>query len=279
MEKKKPLNFAQALRARPGERSQPPQLADADSHRPEGVDSRITPIAAIHRSEERDSSRASEVDSRNEDRPASAPMPAASRLAGENVTVARKRAAGREVASHQRQQADSRKGDRHSKHKLPFNNRLDGELVKRIKHFCVEHGLEQQEFAELSAIHFMEHVASHLEDGAASKLAPDDRRMMISYKTHPTIISLYLQYNSENRWKPADDRAAAKFNDVDPRIIEYAIISTQLNARFKRINSFQYFVPEIETALEVPLPPETLEPMLQVSRRRWEKARAEVKAE
>jgi hypothetical protein len=176
------------------------------------------------------------------------------------------------VDSHRRKKVDSRKGDRHRNDKVPFNNRLTEATVNRIKHFCVDHSLEQQEFAELAAIHFMDAVDSHYTDIPDSQLSHDDRELMIMYKTSPTIINLYLQYNSENRWKPADDYEGVRYNDKDIRIIEVGIIQTQFNARFKKVNSFKYYTTEIDIALETPLTSETIDIMLKHGRRRWSEA-------
>lgn len=144
--------------------------------------------------------------------------------------------------------------------------------MNRIKHFCVDHNLEQQEFAELAAIHFMDAVDSQKVEKPASQLASDDRELMILFKTEPSIINLYLQYNPENRWKPADDYEGVRYNGKDIRLIEYGIIQTQFNARFKKINSFKYYTTEIDMAFEVPLTDETIEVMLKHGRRRWQEA-------
>ncbi len=92
------------------------------------------------------------------------------------------------------------------------------------------------------------------------------------YKTEPSIIIIYRQYNPENRWKPADDLVAQRYNGRDIRLIEFGIIQTQFNARFKRINSFKYYTTEIDIALETPLADETIEVMLKQARRRWAQA-------
>jgi hypothetical protein len=182
--------------------------------------------------------------------------------------LARRRA----VASHRRRKVDSRKGDRHRGEKVPFNNRLNVDIVNRIRHFCVDHNLEQQEFTELAAIHFMEVVDSHKAKVVDSMLALDDRDLMILFKTGPSIINLYLRYNPENRWKPADDYDGVRYNGKDIRLIEVGIIQTQFNARFKKINSFKYYATEIDIALETPLADETIEVMLKHARKRWEEA-------
>jgi len=145
-------------------------------------------------------------------------------------------------------------------------------MVQKIKHFCVKHGLEQQEFVELAASHFMDVVDSHEVEVVDSMLALDDRRLMMLFKTTPSIINLYLQYNAENRWKPSDDFEGQRYNGKDIRLIEVGIIQTQFNARFKKINSFKYYTTEIDIALETPLAEETIEVMLRQGRRRWQEA-------
>jgi len=199
-------------------------------------------------------------------------LPPASQLSTTAPEPASRIATKRRVAIHRKKQVDSRKGDRHRADKLPFNNRITEATYNRIKHFCLDHDLEQQEFAELSAIHFMDAVDSHQMEKPASRLALDDRRLMIMYKTSPAIINLYLQYNPENRWKPADDYEGQKYNNTDIRIIEIGIIQTQFNARFKKINSFKYYTTEIDIARETPLSTETIDIMLKQGKWRWSEA-------
>ena len=243
---RKPLNFAQALRSKPAsqevESTKPvSQLSTIpDSQLPTALDSQIPPASMLS---------------------TSPPRPAI------------RKATKRKVAIHRKDKVDSRKGDRHKIDKVPFNNRLNEEIVNRIKHFCVDHNLEQQEFAELAAIHFIESVDSHRLKEVDSMIALDDRDLMIMFKTSPTIINLYLQYNPENRWKPADDYEGRKYNGKDIRLVEVGIIQTQFNARFKKINSFKYYTTEIDIAFETPLQEETIEIMLKHGRRRWEDAR------
>jgi hypothetical protein len=211
-------------------------------------------------------------DSQQSTSPASQ-LPPPSPLSTTSPETAIRQAHPRKAAIHRKKQVDSRKGDRHRADKFPFNNRISEATFNRIKHFCVDHNLEQQEFAELSAIHFMDAVESHQTEKPDSKLASDDRGLMIMYKTSPAIINLYLQYNPENRWKPADDYEGQKYNNTDIRIIEIGIIQTQFNARFKKINSFKYYTMEIEIARETPLATETIDIMLKQGRRRWSEAR------
>ena len=242
---RKPLNFAQALRSKPAPQEVEPTTPDSrlattpDSRLATTPDSQIQPDSLL-------STNPKVVDSRLSTR--------------------------RKVASHRRPKVDSRKGDRHRSDKLPFNNRLSEAIVNRIRHFCLDHNLEQQEFAELAAIHFMDSVDSHHLREVDSMLALDDRDMMIMFKTSLTIINLYLKYNPENRWKPADDYEGQRYNETDIRLVEVGIIQTQFNARFKKINSFKYYTTEIDIALETPLQEETIEVMLKHGRKRWEDA-------
>src|ERR1044072_1845612 len=249
MENRKPLNFAQALRSKPGAQETP------EREQATKTDSQLSTIP---------DSRQSTVQT--------SPIPPPSPLPTAPSEPASQQAPRPAVASQKRRKVDSRKGDRHRGDKVPFNNRLSAETVNRIKHFCVDHGLEQQEFAELAAIHFMDTVDSQKSAKPDSKIALDDRELMMLFKTNPIIINLYLQYNSENRWKPADDYEGLRYNDKDIRLIEVGIIQTQFNARFKKINSFKYYTTEIDIALETPLAEETIEVMLKHARRRWEAA-------
>jgi hypothetical protein len=246
MENRKPLNFAQALRSKPAPESQ--QTTNEESQLSTIVDSQQPAV----------------VDSR---------IPPPSQLPTTTQEPAIKQAPPRKVDSHRRRRTDSRKGDRHRGDKVPFNNRLNAETVNRIRHFCVDHNLEQQEFAELAAIHFMDVVESHNPEKSDSQLSLDERELMILFKTNPLIINLYLQYNPENRWRPADDYEGQRYNDKDIRLIELGIIQTQFNARFKKINSFKYYTTEIDITLDIPLASETIEIMLKQGRRRWQEAR------
>lgn len=252
MENRKPLNFAQALRSKPRE---PQDSEPVERQISTGQDSQI--------STGRDSQQAT-IPINQLPPPSLLPTAAAESA----ITIAK----SRKVASHRRKHVDSRKGDRHRGDKVPFNNRISEATYQRIKHFLVDHDMEQQEFAELSAIHFMDALAIHRAENPASGLASDERELMILFKTSPPIINLYLQYNPENRWKPADDYEGQRYNDKDIRLIEVGIIQTQFNARFKKINSFKYYTTEIDIALDTPLADETIVVMLKHARRRWKEA-------
>jgi len=171
-----------------------------------------------------------------------------------------------------RRSVDAHKKDRHNMDLVRQHFRLDPSVDEQFRLFRAKHNLELQEFYEMAGVHYLECVDAHKEGSADALASPDDRDLMILFKTHPTIINLYLQYNPENRWRPADDYEGQHYNDRDIRLIEVGIIQTQFNARFKKINSFKYYTTEIDIALETPLTNETIEIMLKQHRRRWQEA-------
>jgi hypothetical protein len=168
---------------------------------------------------------------------------------------------------------DAHKSDRHRAELVRQHFRLNPSIDEQFRLFRAKHHLELQEFYELAGVHYIEHVDAHKTESVDALASHDDRDMMIMFKTSPVIINLYLQYNPENRWKPSDDYEGKRYNERDIRLIEVGILQTQFNARFKKINSFRYYVTEIDIALETPLADETIEAMLKHSRRRWNLAR------
>ena len=55
-------------------------------------------------------------------------------------------------------------------------------------------------------------------------------------------------------------------------------MQTQLNAKFKRIYSFAYYTPEIESLKEVELDSSTWDEMLAHRRRTWKRHKPEIEA-
>ena len=163
--------------------------------------------------------------------------------------------------------------DRHIGDRVRQHFRVAADLDERFRLFRAKHKLELQEFYELAGVHFIECVDANKQLGVDANASLDDRGKMILFKTEPSIINLYLQYNPENRWKPADDYEGQRYNGKDIRLIEVGIIQTQFNARFKKIHSFKYYTTEIDIALETPLAEDTFEIMLKQGRRRCEAAR------
>lgn len=259
MSQNKPLNFAQALRSRPGRPPEPEVDAQAspfvDAHTTSGQ----TPTGGRPHAEP--------ADAHSNDVGAKTPTI----LPDADAKTPTKRKSGRP----QKRQVDAHKGDRHRGDRTRQHFRIRPDLDEQFRLFRAKHRLELQEFYELAGAHFIECVDAKREVGVDALASLDDRDSMILFKTHPSIINLYLRYNPENRWKPADDHEGKRYNDKDIRLVEVGIIQTQFNARFKKINSFKYYVTEIDEALAVPLADETVDIMLKQARRRWEKATGE----
>ena len=256
MPQNKPLNFAQALRSRPGRPPEP----DADAQTPSSVDAHST----SSRTPTSERPHIEQVGVHTNTVGAKTPtiLPEA------DAKTPVKRRGGRPP----KKQVDAHKGDRHRADRTRQHFRIRPDLDEQFRLFRAKHRLELQEFYELAGAHFIECVDAKREVGVDAMASLDDRDSMILFKTHPLIINIYLQYNPENRWKPADDQEGKRYNDKDIRLVEVGIIQTQFNARFKKINSFKYYCVEIDAALEVPLADETIEVMLKHARRRWEAA-------
>lgn len=256
MSQNKPLNFAQALRSRPG---RPPE-SDADAQSLSPVDAHNMPEQASSGGRPHIESADARIETVDAKTPTSLP--------DVDAKTPTKRRGGRQM----KKQVDAHKGDRHRADRTRQHFRIRPDLDEQFRMFRAKHRLELQEFYELAGAHFIECVDAKREVGVDAVASLDDRDSMILFKTHPFIINLYLQYNPENRWKPADDHEGKRYNDKDIRLVEVGIIQTQFNARFKKINSFKYYTVEIDAALEVPLADETIEVMLKHARRRWEVA-------
>lgn len=70
-----------------------------------------------------------------------------------------------------------------------------------------------------------------------------------------------------------DDAAGKRFNDVDIRLVELGIIQTQSNKGFEgKINTFGYYANEIQNFVELKMPSEALNTMLNINRQRWRQA-------
>lgn len=168
-----------------------------------------------------------------------------------------------------KKRVDAHKSDRHRADLVRQHFRLDPTIDEKFRLFRAQHNLELQEFYEMAGVHYLECVDAHKQGSVDAMASHDDRDKMILFKTSPLIINLYLQYNPENRWKPADDYEGQRYNEKDIRLVEVGIIQTQFNARFKKINSFKYYTTEVDIALETPLAEETIEVMLKHARQRW----------
>jgi hypothetical protein len=164
---------------------------------------------------------------------------------------------------------ENTKKDRHRADLKRINFRLTPELHQLFQEFRVKHKLEIQEFFTLAALRFIEQSGHPQNQNVDSFASQDDRRKMILFSTKPSIINIYTKYHPYNKWKPTDDAIASRFNDVDEKIIELAILQTQGNAGYKKIYSFKYYVTEIEYLQEMALQEKTINTMLERRKQQW----------
>lgn len=179
-------------------------------------------------------------------------------------------------AVHESRRSPSTKGDRHNKDLARYDNRIDPLIKKKIDVFCAESGMNQREFAEQSAVHFIEVWTAKLLKNVDGKTAHDDLYKMIKGRTSPSIVNLYRAYNPENKWKFKDDESGQQYNRVDLRIIELGIIETQFNSKFKKINSFSYYENEIKNFESQALGDDMLNFLIQHYRGKWRSATGRV---
>lgn len=164
--------------------------------------------------------------------------------------------------------SEARTGDRHRADLVRHAVRLDPGISKLFNDFCEKKGWSFQEFVEFAGVHLINFADTH-QNNLRTPLDDDDSSSL--YLTKPFIINLYRRLTKNSHWKPADDRAGARFNSADPRVVEYAMLATAVRTRAKKIHSFAYFVPEIEAQLdevaESGVGGEALEAMLASARR------------
>ncbi len=163
---------------------------------------------------------------------------------------------------------------------IRVNLHLDKELDKKVRQYCLdaEPRLELKEFFEIAAVNFLDTQNSK---SLGAKTPHDDRRLMISWKTRVHIINLYLQYNlilnQKTKWRFSDDEKSFQLNEVDSKVIELGIIQTQFQKGFKgKINSFSYYLNEIDNFNELGMSGEVLDTMLRINRQRWQQATGKV---
>lgn len=164
----------------------------------------------------------------------------------------------------------------HARSTARIGLRPNAEILKKIKHFCVEQGMDVSEFFEIAALNYIDLVDQN-KLSLVDKSPIDERRMMIMFKTESSIINLYLRYNSvfnpNTKWKPRDDEAAQPLNGVSPIIVELGIIQAQINKYqsdpLGTINSFKYYKQEIENFTRLGLDDKTLESILEINRKNW----------
>lgn len=160
-----------------------------------------------------------------------------------------------------------RKPDRHDANRERVNFWMDTQQKQEMKEFAARYGMDLTDFFIQAAVRFMEGVAVRTAAGVAVNTSHDD---LMIWKTADDIIMLYARLTG-NRWKPADDKVGRAYNEADRRLVEIGILNTLLNAKGKRINSFAYFIPEIDEAMAVRLSDETIEIMLPRRREQWAK--------
>lgn len=135
-----------------------------------------------------------------------------------------------------------------------------------IKAFAATLGFTLTELYTFAVDHLKECREYQIANKSGVNTPHDD---LIIFKTHEDIIMLYRNYTS-NRWKPHDDTAGKEQNGTDRRLLEIGILNTMLNFKGRRINSFKYFLPEIEELQMSKLGEETLDIMLKRRREQWE---------
>ena len=160
---------------------------------------------------------------------------------------------------HQKKVVDSRKTDRHNKNKTRIQPRIDKRILRRIKSFCVQTGIELGEYIERLALHHLE-----LVDSTKEKRETPQIDKMITFRSCPSIINLYERL-TKNRWTWRDDKEASPYSEPDTNSIEIAMIRTLMRAK-EKIGSFKYFIPEIEKELAMNFKPETKIVMLASAR-------------
>lgn len=141
------------------------------------------------------------------------------------------------------------------------NLHLDKSLDQRVREYCVKTDprLELKEFFEMAALHFLD---TQKGNGLSANAPLDDRRL-IMYKTQPRIINLYLKFSGNVKWKMSDDAKASAYNKIESKFIELGILHTLGNRQGGgKINSFAYFIPEIDNWIESGLADETIETLV-----------------
>lgn len=147
------------------------------------------------------------------------------------------------------------------------NLHLHKDLDQRVREYCVKAKprLELKEFFELAALHFLD---TQKENPLSANAPLDDRRSII-FKTSPSIINLYRELSGNLKWKINDDAKASAYNQIDLRFIELGILHTIGNKQGGgKINSFAYFIPEIENWSNSGLDSNTIEGLIRHYRNR-----------
>lgn len=168
------------------------------------------------------------------------------------------------------------------------NLHVDREIDKKVRKYCfidAEPKVELREFYERAAVHLLNFLDTQNLGSLSAETPLDDRRLKMMFKTKPFIINLYLRYNTvfnelsgigkkwTARWSPRDDEAATRYNELSPDIIELGILQTQIQKGLgtSRIQTFKYYVDEIENVLGSGVSDEMLKTILEYHRQIWKK--------
>lgn len=196
---------------------------------------------------------------------AGSPTKGASKLADENKGASRTDA---------QRLADMRKS-RGTRTQIAI--RIGTQVKRDIDAFVSKHEITQQDFFELAASSFISKVLAELEDVTASKLAPEDRRNDLLFKTDSRIVNLFREYNKilnpETTWKAKDDAVGFRYNSIDLRMVEMGIIYTQSNYITLQLTdppkAFKYYTNEIDKFAAQNFPANIMELMLESGRKNW----------
>ena len=155
--------------------------------------------------------------------------------------------------------------------------RTSGDFKRKIKVFCAETGVDKQDFYRIVVNHYFDTVVNQNSENVVDLSTLDDLKKDILWKSNARIINLYLHYNlilnEKSKWSMKDDEVGKRFNDIDIRLVELGIIQTQSNKGFEgKINTFGYYANEIQNFVELKMPSETLDTMLNINRLRWRQA-------
>jgi hypothetical protein len=142
---------------------------------------------------------------------------------------------------------------------------LDKEIWRNTKVLAAKQGMELSQYVEFVLGNFM----SPQNEKAGINVPLDDQRLII-YRTKSTIINIYRTRTGNPKWTMKDDVAASAFNEVDIRLVELGILQTLGNRQGGgKINSFSYFVPEINLWVENQMPSDALDGILLIYRAKF----------
>jgi hypothetical protein len=177
----------------------------------------------------------------------------------------------------QKRVAEVRKHERRPATHRRVNFWLDKAEKKRVQDFAKSLDMTLTDFLTFAAVHAMECAEVQRAKNAEVNTSSEDMKI---FKAPDDIVMSYRELTG-NKWRPADDVTSRPYWDTDRRLIECGIINTLLKTKQSKINSFAYFVPEIQEALAIPYGEEAIEAMHRRRRSQWDglkkKGKCEVK--